>query len=178
MHFVKLVFLLTTLLISSCVQKVTTLKKDIDLQLDENMGYLLIGIETNLTLKQISISGEQLLKLSGDDIRRGSQYILVDVSAGDYSIDKIRLSGWFRTRLDSGLWDFTVSPGVISYVGHLNVETLSLWPLISQIELENRSSEALEFLEKSFPTILSNRSLVYQGPGTDPFLNFVKEELQ
>lgn len=178
MNFVKLVCLLSTLLIGSCVQKVTTLKSDIDLQLDENTGYLLIGVETNLTLKSISISGEKNLKLSGDDIRKGSQYILVDVPAGDYSIDQIQLGGWFRTKLDNGLWDFTVSPGVISYVGHLNVETVSIWPLRTQIELENRSSAALQFLEQSFPNILSNRSLVYHGPGTDPFMKFVAEELE
>ncbi len=162
----------------SCAQKVSSIKNDVDVPLDENMGYLLIGVETNLTLSRISISGEKYLKLSSEDLRRGSQFILVDVPAGEYSIDKIQLFGNFRTKLENGYWNFSVSPSVISYVGHLNVKTLSLWPLVTQVELQNRSSEALEFLEDSFPNILSNRTIVYQGPGTDPFLQFALEETE
>lgn len=169
-------YLLLVYLLSGCATKVSTLEKDVDISLDENYGYLLIGIETNSNLEEILIDGARSIKLTGKDVRKGTQYILVDMPSGNYSIEKIKVNKFWHTELTEGYWDFNVSSGVISYVGHINVETIGWWQPISIIELANRSSEAVIFMEKQYPKILSSRKIIYDGPGEDPFLEYVQKE--
>ena len=55
----------------------------------------------------------------------------------------------------------------------MEVQTRSnfwLAQLTGDLKLANRSTEALLFMEEKFPSILQNRELRYDGPGTDPFL--------
>jgi hypothetical protein len=167
---------LTYIIITGCVSKVSTLEQDIDLQLDAETGYLLIGIETDANLEDILIIGERKIKLTGEDLSKGTQYILIDMPSGKYSINRIKMNFMWHTNLKEGYWDFDVSPGVVSYVGHINVDTRGRFRPISNVELENRSSEALVFMQKQYPNILGSRNLKYDGPGDDPFLEYVEKD--
>lgn len=156
--------------LASCAQKVSSLKVDIDIPLDEDMGYLLIGVETNAYIESVTIYGERSIKLTKEDLRSGTNYFLIDMPAGEYSISNVKLNSWWKMELKEGYWDFSVRPGSISYVGHLAIESYGFFFSRNQIELANRSSEALIFMEKEFPNILSKRQIYYDGPGEDPFL--------
>jgi hypothetical protein len=174
----SVVLLLLLILITSCATKVTSLKKDVDLELKVDAGYLLVGVDTNAELESVFIYGADNLRLTQEDLRQGTQFILIDLEAGDYHFDKVRLNHFLDLGLEEGYWDFSIKPGVISYVGHLEVKTQSfLWYSVnSEIELVNRSSEALVFMETQFPNILQNRTLHYAGPGKDPFLRLMQDK--
>ena len=166
-------FCALALLLSSCSTTVTSLKIDQVKQLPAEYGFLLLGIETNSNLKELYISGPQNIKFSSADIKKGTNYLLVDLEAGIYTLEKIKLDNYWRLEIeDSENWVIEISPGNISYVGHMEIKRLSGWYANNHLELVNRSSEAIEFLEKNYPNIYSNRRLSYGGPGEDTFFEF------
>lgn len=176
MRVLPLFFLL---LFSGCISKVTSITQDKVKILTPDKGYLLLGIETNLDLKSIRILGQEYIELSPKDLKEGSNYFLLDLEAGRYTIDQVKLNNYWRRKLtDDEYWQFEVIPGKINYVGHLEINTWGHWSPITSTELVNRSSEALELLEEKFPNILTNRSLIYGGPGEDVFFDFVAEQFQ
>lgn len=161
------------LLLTSCATQVTSIKSDQDKQLTENYGYLLLGVQTNSDLKELFINGPKNIKLTSQDIKRGTNYLLVDLEAGDYSLEKIKLDNYWRLDIDdTENWTFKISPDTISYVGHMEIKRASYWYGTSNLELVNRSSEAVEFLKKKFPNIYNKRTLNYGGPGEDSFFEF------
>ncbi len=165
-------------IISSCATQVKTLKEDKDLKLSDQTGYILFGIDTNQNLKSLLLNGEQKIRLTHKNLRKGSNYLLVDLKAGTYYIEKVNFSfgwsGWFKNQ---EFWNITIKPQQINYVGHLEVSTDGDWSLKAATELVNRSSEALEFMEKNFPNILNSRKMVYGGPGEDDFFEVaIKKE--
>ncbi|MEP4889032.1 MAG: hypothetical protein ABJV04_03320 [Aliiglaciecola sp.] len=167
------------LFLTSCVNKVSSIKQDIDLKLEADMGYLLMGVDSNVSMKDVDIVGQSNIRLSSEDLRPGTQYILIDLQAGDYQFESIKLNSIFEVELVEGYWNFNVRPSGISYIGHLDVkaDTFFLHQFTrTNVELTNRSSEALQFMETEFPNILSKRTMYYEGPGKDPFLRFMQEE--
>lgn len=158
------------LLSFSCTTTVTSLKTDQDKQLSAKHGYLLLGIETDSNLKELYINGPQNIKLTSSDIKRGTNYLLVDIEAGNYTLEKIKLDNYWRLDIDdSENWKIEISPGSVNYVGHMEINRLSNWYGSINLELVNRSSEAIEFLESNYPNIYRKRSLNYGGPGDDDF---------
>lgn len=167
----------TSLLLMACGTTVQKLEQDVDKNLGADAGYLLIGIETDFDLKSIHISGPDTLILDHKDVNTEASYILVDAEAGIYTFEKIRLDSYWRLKLDDEdiSWEFEIKPNQISYVGDFEVNIPHHWLIgPSYVELINRSSEALEFLEENFPNILASREIVYTGPGNDGFFDFVK----
>ena len=165
--------LLIIVLMAGCASTVSSIKEDRDVNLEADAGYLLLGVDTNEGLQSIAIDGPEDIRLTSADLRSGTQYILIDLAAGDYRIEEIKLNRYWYIELEEGHWDFTIRPGGISYVGHVEVQTRSnfwLAQLSDDLKLANRSTEALVFMEEKFPSILKNRELRYDGPGTDPFL--------
>lgn len=169
-----LLLLLPCLLLTGCVQSVKSLSQDVDLQLDSDEGYLLIGVESSRNLNSILIRGPRNLKLTSEDLQKGSQYILISVPAGHYTIDKVNFTSHYYMRLDDDAWGFKVEPMVISYVGDFELKKISIWNSNYRVELENRSSEALTFVENKFPNILKQRRIRYLGPGDDKFFEFLE----
>ncbi|MFT5164413.1 MAG: hypothetical protein ACI9FJ_003014 [Alteromonadaceae bacterium] len=164
------------LLLSGCSTTVTSLKQDKDKVLLQNQGFVLLGIQTNRSLKQVEISGPQNIDLGAKDIKDGTNYLLVDLEAGVYTIERVLLDSYWRTSFDDEEpWTFEVVPGKISYVGHLEIVQRGNWRRRSSTELVNRSSEALEFLADNYPNILANRTVSYGGPGQDRFFNYLAE---
>ncbi|WP_371196245.1 hypothetical protein [Glaciecola sp. SC05] len=167
-------FLLSIVFLTGCNSTVTTLEKDTDLISTADKGYLLIGVETNRDLKSISISGPDNISLSHTDLNAGTNFILVDLSVGNYEINRITLDHWFRINLkDEENWQFTISSQSINYVGHLEIVNRGFFSTSARLELVNRSTEALEFMEDNFPTIYESKTLSYGGPGEDLFLEYL-----
>jgi len=167
-----MVFILT-----GCAKSVSSLKTDQDKIFTNESGYLLIGIETNRDLKGIRISGSTDILLSSKDLRQGSNFILVDLSAGTYVIEKVLLNNYWRVEMeDKDYWDIEILPGKINYVGHIHIATSGFWLVYSQIELVNKSSYAIEFMEENFPKILSSREIHYGGPGDDTFFDLINKK--
>ncbi|WP_416305765.1 hypothetical protein [Neptunicella sp. SCSIO 80796] len=162
-------------LLSACATKVSSISKDAIRKLDAEEGYLLIAIDTDVDLKEIEIWGRKNIALTSNDLQAGSNYILIPLPAGDYSIHNIRLNRIYKfADFEPDLWSFKVKKNVISYVGHLNMETFyRKWSVYSRIQLLNKSSVALEYLEQHFSTILSARDVQYSGPGHDDFFAVV-----
>ena len=172
---VGILLTIVSCILFGCAQQIKGISKDIDKQLAENTGYLLIGIDTNRGLDKLFIGGTKRLMLTDKDLQMGSNYILVDVPAGKYSIDDIRFGLYTSMELEEGYWDFEVKPNQVSYVGDLYVKATGFWFVKSaQVLLENRSTSALTFLENNFPNILNSRSLRYSGPGEDKFLEYAE----
>ncbi len=165
--------LAVAILVNACASKVTNLKKDSDIPLTEEQGYVLLGIETNRDLYQIILDGPSRIRLTSEDLAEGDNYILAELKAGEYSIDKlyIDINRFYRFD-DEDNFKFTVKPGRVSYVGHLETVTAGYWFPRTYLQLDNRSSQALVFMQEEFPNILSKRKLYYGGPGEDSFLAF------
>jgi hypothetical protein len=164
-------------ILTGCAKSVSSIKTDQDKILTNKTGYLLIGIETNRDLKGINISGSTDILLSYKDLRQGSNFILIDLTAGKYVIEKIQLNNYWRVEMDDeDYWDIEVLPGKINYVGHISVGTSGFWQVFSHIELVNKSSYAIEFMEEKFPKILTSREIHYGGPGDDTFFDFINKK--
>lgn len=173
-HFCGVLFI--ALFLSGCAAtKVATQAEDQDVLEDNSQGYLLIGVVNNYSLDGVLIWGEKDLKLTPDDLSAGENYFLVPVPAGNYRIGQINYSYYLRTKLDEEYWSFTIKPGTINYVGHLNVKRPAYYFFANDIELKNQAVDALEYMENYYPTILSGRALIYGGPGKDSFYSFVAE---
>lgn len=171
--FITLVFFI------SCATQVTSIKQDQDRELEANIGYVLLGIQTNRSLKTIYIDGPQKIHLSSMDLKKGTNYLLVDLQAGVYSIKRVVLNDILMVSLvlnKKDPWNFEIKPDQINYVGHLEVVQRDLLGFYTHLELVNRSSEAIEFLEEKFPTVLANRSLTFGGPGDDHFFQYLASD--
>lgn len=164
-------------LLSGCIQPISKLKNDQDRPLDSNTGYLLMSVDTNVDLHSIMLSGTKYLQLTAQDLKFGSNYIMVDVPAGDYEISDIKLNRYLVIELTDDMWNFHVEPGKINYIGHLSVD--AIWSYYSfdgvRAILENQSTNALEYLERHFPKIYQARGLNYAGPGEDHFFEYARK---
>jgi len=161
-------------LITSCAQKITSLSIDKDKKLLVGKGYLLLGIDTNKDLYKITFSGPTSVVLTSQDLAKGNNYILSELEAGEYSIRKLFNSKYsYFSFNEEENYKFTITPKEISYVGHLEIVSIGYWYPQAFLQLTNRSSEAILFMKKTFPNILSNRSINYGGPGEDDFFSFL-----
>lgn len=139
-----------------------------------DQGFLLVAIDTNFSLDKIKIKGAKYLFLSRENLHPGSNYILFKAPAGEYRFDSIYLNSIYAYELEEDYWSFRINPEVISYVGHLSVDQ-NFFKLRAHIELENRSTEALEFLEENFQKLIKTKNIQYAGPGRDDFFSVIAQ---
>lgn len=169
-------------LLSACTAKLSSIRTDVDNHLGSEEGYLLMAINTNLGLSKLHVSGTQSFSLSYKDLRRGSNYVLLNLPAGDYEFMRVNYNQLYYFDINNtNDWSFKIQPGVISYVGDLEID--SVWQKYSYVELVNNSSLAMDFMESRFANILKSRKIIYQGPGEDDFFDYIsqvesKEQLQ
>jgi hypothetical protein len=174
MKSVVLVILISLLI--ACSSMVSSIKDDQDKVLESNVGYLLLGIETNQDIKSIHITGPTNIIIGHQDLKTGTNFVFTDLPVGKYTIERIKLSRYWSVNFkDEALWEFELSPQSINYVGHLELARASTWFPLTYAELVNRSSEALEMMEDEYPNILADRELFYGGPGEDNFFELLKE---
>jgi hypothetical protein len=171
----QIALLSTLVVLSACVRNVSSIKADYDVLANESDGYLYIRINTQSNLDTLEISGPANIRLSRADLRKGTNAIVVPLPAGKYQIDRIYQGrGYYTLDDEKDLWSFIVKPGVISYVGDLEVERSEYNR--SFFELVNNSSAALEYLEAKFPKVLGSRGIEYWGPGEDYFFDFLRQQ--
>ncbi|WP_196139550.1 hypothetical protein [Aliikangiella sp. G2MR2-5] len=171
---VRIFLIFSIVLITSCASKLKKLSEDKDIQLTGDSGYVLIGIDTNRDLYKILLDGPRRIELSSADLAEGESYILSQLEAGEYSVDRLYVSNYMYYKFDNDdNFRFVVKPGTINYVGHLNIVTRGFWYPTSYLRLDNRSSQSLVFMEDKFPSILRSRMLIYGGPGEDAFYSYI-----
>jgi hypothetical protein len=172
---VKRLFILAVIIfVNACATQVTSLKQGDKITLEANKGFVLLGIQTSQSLKTIRISGPQNIELNSNDVKEGTNYLLIDLKAGKYTIDRLDLDNYRYIDFDNDeYWEFNVSPGQISYVGHIEVIRRGGYSRYYRTELVNRSSEALEFLKQKHEIIYSQNTMSYGGPGEDLFFEFL-----
>lgn len=172
----RIYFLFLVLLLTACASKVSSIKQDNTNGLLKNGGYLLLGVQSNLDLKSLLIEGPKDVEISSADLKKGNGFVLIELPVGDYTLEELNLNQHFKRRLkDEENWHFKIHSGTINYIGHLEVITWQRGFLFSKVELVNRSSEALEFLEDKFTGLLTNFGINYGGPGEDLFFDFALE---
>jgi hypothetical protein len=174
--YLRVVILVCTLAVtlSGCSTRATAVKIDQDNLLPER-GYLLLGFDTNRPMYKVIINGAQRTYLNWSDLPYGAYYTLVELPAGNYHIDRIYMNPDQHFELEDGNWVFEVHEGEISYIGDLVMKTKGWRNARAYMELVNRSSFALEFIEKQFGQILNSRFIRYAGPGEDAFLSATNE---
>ncbi len=169
------IFALSTLVAGCGSTKISAQKQDDDRLTTNQDGYLLIGLVNNYSLDALYIWGDTDLQLTEEDLSAGENYILVPIPSGNYQLGQINYNYYFRTKLDDDIWRFTIAPGQINYIGHLTVNRPNYWFFSNNIELKNRAASARLFMEKYFPSVLSERKLTYAGPGEDKFFDFIAQ---
>ncbi|GAA0858306.1 hypothetical protein [Aliiglaciecola litoralis] len=170
------IFLFILASIVGCAQTVTTLTEDSDIiepAKISDTGYLLMAIDTSSTLQELHISGEASLKLTSKDLRQGTNYILLNVEAGNYTLDKIVISNFRVAEFNNEYWSFRIKPGAINYIGEVYAHNVGWFDKTPRFELVNNASMALEFMEDKFQNILQSRKIIYAGPGEDNFFSLV-----
>ncbi|MEQ3696080.1 MAG: hypothetical protein ABNH02_03835 [Pseudomonadales bacterium] len=168
---IRLAFI-SILLFSGCAARVTSIDDGQPSELSEDMGYLVLAIDERSQFQSIMMSGEARVRISSDSLIEGSNYIVYPLEAGDYYFDSFYVTSSFKIRLDEDNWSVRIEPNRLTYVGHINVSILGLFSS-SAVKLSNRSSEALAFLEDSYPQLLNEVDVAYGGPGNDAYLEYV-----
>ncbi len=165
-------YLFFAVLLTACATNVQSLKEDKKIQLAAEEGYLFLGVRTDSALSKLIISGRKKVALTSDDLKQGSNYILINLPAGKYEISLIQAGRLKWITDDDDLWSFEVKPTVVSYVVDLEIERS--WRY-ARFALVNNSSRAYEFLEDRFKKIISETVVEYSGPGEDSFFKVVRE---
>ncbi len=169
------------LLMSSCTTQLTSIAPGDELTLEPDQGALVLAIDTNVSLQELQLLGKQTLVFSEEDLKRGTNYLVVPVPAGTYHFGPVYLEKSFLRisiqphRQHQDLWAFEIQPGVINYVGHLEIISRGRW-YFNEMVLLNNSSITLEFLEREFESLLGQYRLHYAGPGEDDFFEVVSAQ--
>lgn len=165
---------LALVLITACSQSVNSIKTEPQQTLAPNEGYLLLSVNTNTSLKSISATGPKRLFFTQDDLKNGTNYILVAVPAGDYQFVDVNFEGRYYARLTYDVWNFSVEAGKINYVGHLKVKSLYFDNSDGAIFLSNNGSEAFNHMQQNFPRLVKSHAMRYAGQGDDFFFSFIQ----
>ena len=171
-----IIFLSFIVILSACTTSKSAIKADKNAPLTIAEGYLLLGVDTKYDLHAVEINGGYMKRivLTSEDIQSGSNYILIILPMGEYSIDKIRVAELYYYKLKPGYWNFKIEPGRVNYIGNLKVNQKAFLAKQAYFELMNEASVALEYMQEAFPLILRTRQIRYAGPGTDAFFEYVR----
>ena len=130
----RLFILAVIIFVNACATQVTSLKQGDKITLEANKGFVLLGIQTSQSLKTIRISGPQNIELNSNDVKEGTNYLLIDLKAGKYTIDRLDLDNYRYIDFDNDeYWEFNVSPGQISYVGRVDRHSQALEDIQCQL---------------------------------------------
>ena len=170
-----MVLMSVALLSVGCATKLKSVTNGAQINPAKNEGYLLLNVATNTDIYKIRISGRKHFELTKEDLRVGSNYMLLPMAPGDYRLSRDIIEtykGRGYVNLDESLWQFTVRPGSIGYIGHMEVET-SFWKTTGKYKMINRSTKALEYLQNIHLQLLKKHGVRYRGPGKDDFFEVV-----
>lgn len=149
------------------------IKVDKDILLSTEDGYLFLALATDIGISSLEIDGPIRIEITNFHKFEKRNYFLGAVPQGQYKISKINIWGNRFYLLDNEElpFSFTVNRQAINYAGEVRLKRMDG---NTYIELINRSSLALEYLDEKFPKLILKRAIEYQGPGKDSFFKVVK----
>ena len=165
--------LICVLGLSSCGLEVTPVEKaQAQINTSKVFGYILLGLESESLIEEISIIGVTPLVYSPNSAGFKNSFVLAKVPVGAYYISGIK-TGIGKQKLKGDLdWSFSITSQEISYIGHINInENIQGYSWgYSRVELVNKSSFAYEYILDEHSELLDAMPLRYAGPGDDRFL--------
>ena len=142
-------------------------------------GYLLLQLDTNIPLAEVSFAGGQLGPIS----EAGRSTRLLIVQAGSYAWRDLLAIQADGTRKKFRLrrrryhrpeeLDFDVVAGTINYSGELFIR--QRWPYL-HFRNRNHSAMAIRKVLESHPRLIEEFGIRYAGTGSDEFLVFYLKE--
>jgi hypothetical protein len=129
-----------------------------------DQGLLVVHVRTNRPLYGILVDDVR----AAEDVPEGTQVGLIGITAGSYRWSDVELiSRSFRFR-DVDRLRFHVDPGVINYVGMVDIEETDDHALV--MTTIDRSAIALEELRRRYPDLVARYPIVYSGTARHVFL--------
>src|SRR5688572_22105995 len=131
--------------------------------LGPNEGLLVVHVRTNVPIVSVDVGGV----IAAEDVPEGTAVRLIGISAGTYRWEQIQVPGGSFVFSDHLRLRFRVDPGVINYVGMIDVarEGLSL-----RMDTLDRTSMALEQLRRHHPDLLASYPMIFSGAARNVFL--------
>ncbi len=187
----KILLLVISLLLSSCRTNFIPLKPDEPIQIDPEQGFLLMRIDSSSkntvfirigsrspiitnSLYKILIRGATNGVFSEQFLQEG-RFLLIPLAEGHYEFQKVEMND-FPTNsyiklktTETQSWEFDVKAGQINYIGDFRFRVQPDGIRVV-VEMANRSSYALEYMEQNFPKLLERYAIRYTGFGKDRFL--------
>lgn len=151
-------------------------------ELSKDEGYILVAmkIEQGYVPSHITLDTEGWLSdLRFEKLKSNYNYWLVVVDAGSYTWNRVYLGKQTYIDLADQKYVINVEAGKINYAGHLSMYTEmngSLNYLIggARFYFNNKASQALEYMESSYPEVLAQYNLNYTGKEKDHFFEYAK----
>lgn len=178
LYLICILALVVTHLLPSKVFAQDTLKKD--------EGYILIAIyvesgylPTKITLEGTGWGNDITIK----DLEGYNNYRLLAVSEGTYKFDRIYLNRKNYFNIEEQEFELKVVAGKVNYAGDLSIQTgMNSGHSGSTLDgamffFNNKSSQALKYLEKNHIEHLKNYPLNYSGRQRDHFFDYVSQEM-
>jgi len=156
-------------------------KKDV---LADDEGYLYMALNTNTNISRITIDGVGFgRKIRFNDIKKGQNYALLKVKAGDYYWEYINIYvgiGLLRKYLTKDDYSFTVKPGVVNYPGSWKFGAQWVGNFRARMNLQNYNhlSYELQHYKKEYQELIGTPPFEYQGQIKDPYGDFLTEALE
>ncbi len=136
-------------------------------------GYLLFAVQSEAYIKTVNILGVIPLSYSPNNAKQENTYILAKVPIGYYKFSGVKTGLGDIEANSEHDWSFNIESNTINYVGNLELLSKVKWcDTCFKLELANKSSFAIEYLESSHPELLAKIPIVYKGPGEDDFIGF------
>ena len=88
----KSLLLMSTVVLFACSQQVSSIKSSSHDSVSVNGGYLLLSVDSDVDLEELKVSGQKNFFLGAADLTAGNHYILIDLPAGQYQIDSVKLN--------------------------------------------------------------------------------------
>lgn len=163
-------------LLFACSTKVSIVNEGVDLDsINVDASYVLVGFDSKIDLKSISLSGPKNYVMTDAQVLRGDNFLLFPVVPGEYVLDRVQINNYFSVSLDESKWQINIAPKKINYIGHIEVFQNTNLYFGAPIELANRTSQAIEYLEDKHAKFYQSVGVVYSGPGYDHFIEFISE---
>lgn len=149
--------------------------------LEEGHGYLVVGYHANAPVDQLRFKGPDDLvsKVFTEDIPKGETVEFFSLPAGRYELTRIYtirrpITLYLDLESQRQNWGFEVTPGKITYIGHLLIERGFPYRFPS-IRRTNRSAMLLQHLSENDPGKLEAGDYVFSGGAPDKFLPYIEE---
>jgi len=147
--------------------------------LAEDEGLLVLGIKSDSFVQGVYLFGKKSMVIDykkGNTFDFNRQYWVGKVKAGNYHIVQIDFNGNYFMPLDEReKWSVSVAPQKINYIGDLEIELILANDITFKTELMNRTSYAMEYMERYYPNLFSNHPFEFNGVGVDEFSSFMSK---